>query len=73
MNALELRPEVITPFNTDAMSGLMNEEQIADRIEALKEYLAGLVEVFAKPVLEFMADGEIKTSTVIGKHFRNEL
>jgi len=69
---LELHPEVITPFYTDSMSGLLDETQIAERIEALKAYLSALVEVFEKPVLEFMADGEIKTVTVIAKHFQTE-
>jgi uncharacterized protein len=69
---LELRPEVITPFYTDAMSGLLDEAGIEGRIADLKSYLSGLVEVFRKPVLAFMADQEIKTSTVIAKHFRAE-
>lgn len=69
---LELRPELITPFYTGAMSGLLDEAQIEQRITLLEAYLAGLVPVFEKPVLDFMADQEIKTSTVIAKHFRVE-
>jgi hypothetical protein len=70
--ALELHPERIIPFYTGAMSGLLDEAQIEDRIRTLETYLAGLIPVFRKPVLDFMADGEIKTSTVIAKHFRAE-
>ena len=66
---LQLHPEAITPFYTEAMSSLLDEAAIEGKIATLRTYLGGLVEVFRKPVLEFMADGEIKTSTVIAKHF----
>jgi len=70
--ALELHPEVVTPFYTGAMAGLLDAAGIQDRLETLRAYLAGLVDVFQKPVLSFMADQEIKTATVIAKHFRME-
>lgn len=70
--ALELHPEAVAPFYTGAMAGLLDAAGIQDRLETLRAYLAGLVDVFRKPVLSFMADREIKTATVIAKHFGME-
>jgi uncharacterized protein len=70
--ALELHPEAVTPFYTGAMSGLLDGSGIQDRLETLRAYLDGLVDVFKKPVLTFMADQEIKTATVIARHFGME-
>jgi predicted nucleotidyltransferase len=67
--ALKLNPEAITPFYHHAMSHHLNEEEISTAIEQLDSYLEQRVDIWAKPVIEFMADEQIKTSTLIAKHF----
>ena len=70
--ALALNPDAITPFYQDAMSRLFSEEEIWQGIKRLDSYLEQHLPTITKPVLSFMADQEIKTGTLIGKHFRTD-
>lgn len=70
--AMELNPDAIRPLYTDAMSHHLSEEEILSRIEHVDRYLLEKSEIFKKPVLDFMADQQIKTMTLIAKHFRAE-
>ena len=67
--ALKLNPEVITPFYQEAMSHHFSEEEISKSIESIDRYLEQHLDILKKPVIEFMADEQIKTSTLIAKHF----
>lgn len=70
--ALALNPTAITPLYQDAMSRLFSDEEIRQAIKNLESYLKQHLPIIAKPVLTFMADQEIKTGTLIGKHFSTE-
>lgn len=70
--ALAFNPEAITPFYQDAMSRHLSAEEINEGIQKLDSYLEQHLDILMKPVLEFMADQEIKTSTLIAKHFNIE-
>ena len=70
--ALKLNPEVITPFYQEAMSHHFSEEEASRAIENLDKYLEQRLDIIKKPVIEFMADEQIKTSTLISKHFHME-
>lgn len=70
--ALKLNPDIINPLYSEAMSHHMSEEEIAKCIELIDRYLEKHMDVYKKPVLEFMADQEIKTMTLISKHFHAE-
>jgi len=70
--ALELDPELIAPFYQDAMSCHLSEEEIMRTIEKIDQYLIKHLEVIKKPVIEFMSNEEIKTVTLIAKHFNLE-
>lgn len=70
--ALRLNPEVITPFYQEAMSHHLSEAEIIKTIEKLDCYLEQHLEIIKKPVIEFMSDQEIKTVTLIAKHFHLE-
>ncbi|WP_019911976.1 hypothetical protein [Paenibacillus sp. HW567] len=67
--ALVLNPEAIVPFYQEAMSHHMSVEEIKNGIERLDQVLEQHLSIFAKPVIEFMSDQEIKTVTLINKHF----
>jgi hypothetical protein len=67
--ALKLNPDVITPFYQAAMSHHFSEEEIMEAIGKIERYLEQHMDVIKKPVIEFMSDQEIKTSTLIAKHF----
>lgn len=70
--AIRLNPEAITPFYQEAMSHHLSEEEVSDAIEKLDRYLEGHIDIIKKPVIEFMSDQQIKTSTLIAKHFKVE-
>jgi predicted nucleotidyltransferase/predicted transcriptional regulator len=69
---LKLKPEVITPFYQDAMSHLLSEDEVSIAIDKLDSYLMQRLEIISKPVIDFMSDEQIKTSTLIAKHFKLE-
>jgi predicted nucleotidyltransferase len=70
--ALEINPEAIIPFYQDAMSHHLSEHELTETISKIDRYLEQNIDVIKKPVIEFMADQEIKTITVIAKHFQME-
>ncbi len=62
-------PDAINPFYQEAMARHLSEQEIRQGIDTLYAYLEQHLDVIAQPILDFMADGEIKTSTLISKHF----
>ncbi len=67
--ALKLNPDAINPFYQGAMSGHMSEQEIQQGIDRLYAYIEQHLEIITKPIIAFMADQEIKTGTLIAKHF----
>lgn len=70
--ALKLNPDAINPFYQDAMSRHLSEQEIQHGIDTLYAYMKQHLDIITKPVLAFMADQEIKTSTLIAKHFNTD-
>lgn len=70
--ALDINPEMISTFYQEAMSHHFSEEEIARAIEKIDKYLEQHLDILKKPVIEFMSDEQIKTSTLISKHFHME-
>ncbi len=67
--AIKLNSEVIAPFYQQAMSHHFSEEEVSTAIEKLDSYLKQRLDIISKPVIDFMSDEQIKTSTLISKHF----
>jgi DNA-binding transcriptional regulator YhcF (GntR family) len=70
--AIKINPEAIAPFYQDAMSHCLSEQEIISAIQKIDIYLEQNMDLFKKPVIEFMADQEIKTTTLIAKQFHVE-
>jgi hypothetical protein len=70
--ALEIRPEVILPFYSEAMSHHFTEGEAAQAIEKIDLYLEQHLDILTKPVIEFMSDQQIKTVTLLAKHFHTD-
>lgn len=66
------RADMITPFYEEAMSRPLSKEDIESRLQIIDNYLEEHLDVIKKPVVEFMADGEIITLTIITKHFHTD-
>jgi predicted nucleotidyltransferase len=67
--AAALNPEIMKIFYFDTMSHHMSEEEILYAIDKLDNYLEQHLDIIKKPVIEFMADQQIKTVTLLSKHF----
>ena len=67
--ALQVSPELMRRVYLDPMSRLYGEAEVEGAIAALEAYLDSHLDVIAKPVLAFLSDGEVKTGTLIRKHF----
>lgn len=70
--ALSLRPDIMNPFYQEAMSHHLSEDEIEKRIQLIDQYLEDHLNVISEPVIDFMSDQEIKTLTLITKHFHTE-
>ncbi|MDF2802608.1 MAG: nucleotidyltransferase [Anaerocolumna sp.] len=67
--ALEVNPDVIIPFYQEALSHHFNEEELLKAIDFIDSYLDSRLDIIAQPVKDFMKDEEIKTVTILAKHF----
>ncbi|WP_040952763.1 nucleotidyltransferase [Gorillibacterium massiliense] len=70
--ALALNPDAITPFYQNAMSHHMSEAEIAAGIKGIESYLERHIPVYSKPVIAYLSDQELKTVTLMAKHFQTE-
>jgi hypothetical protein len=70
--ALEINPQMINTFYQGAMSHHFSEEEILEAIDKIDKYLEQHLDILSKPVIEFMSDQEIKTCTLISKHFHSD-
>jgi uncharacterized protein len=69
--ALELEPELLRPFYQDAMSHHYSEEEIMKAIQSIDAYLVRNIEVIQQPVIDYLSDQEVKTVTMLNKHFHS--
>jgi len=72
LKAYKLNPHLITPYYHNAMSHYYSQEELQAAIDGIDAYLEQQLEVIKKPVLEYMADQEMKTVTMITMYFRTE-
>lgn len=67
--AVALNPGLLKTFYQEAMSRHYSIEELKAAIGKIDSYLMSKLDIIQKPVIEFMGDNEIKTSTLIAKHF----
>jgi uncharacterized protein len=67
--AQALNPRLLERFYLNPMSRLWSREGLLEAMEALDGYLELAMDIWKKPVLACLADGEIKTLTLIGAYF----
>lgn len=67
--ALEYNPEVMRVFYREPMEHLLTEAELMDRVKQLDSYLEDKMDLFRKPVIEYLSDQEIKTTSLIANHF----
>jgi len=72
LKACTLSPGLIEPYYQEAMSHHYSEEEIFNAIQGIDRYLEQQLDIIKKPVVKFMSDQELKTVTLITKHFHSE-
>ncbi len=72
LKAFTLNPDMITPYYQGAMSHHYSVEEIEAAIVKLEGYLEHHLDIIKRPVVEYMADGEMKTVTMITKYFHTD-
>ncbi len=68
--ALDLNLPVMKVFYQQPMEKLLTEEELEDGLKQLDHYIEDKIDLFKKPVIEYLSDLQIKTITMIAKHFR---
>lgn len=72
LKASLLSPELIKIFYQDAMSHHFSADEVRYCISFIDKYLEDNLDAIKEPVIDFMKDGEIKTLTLLTKHFHTE-
>lgn len=70
--AIDLNPEIIKIFYQEPMTHLMTEAEITNGLKKLDLYLEDKIDLFKKPVVEYLSDSEIKTASMIAKRLGSE-
>lgn len=70
LRAREINPELMKFLYDDPMNMKLEETQLSAIIEKIDGYMKNHLDLISSPVLEYMKDGEIKTLTVLSKHFK---
>lgn len=72
MKAYALNPNLITPYYQEAMSHQYSTVELLNAIHGMEHYLEQNLDVIKKPVLDFMADCQMKTVTMFSDFFHME-
>jgi uncharacterized protein len=70
--ALKLNPEVMEVFYREPMNHLLSVTELQTRLERLEGYIQEKMDFFQKPVIAYLADGEIKTVAMIAQQLHTE-
>ena len=68
----ERSPEQMAPFYQNPLSGRLSEEELWSAIWEIGQALDRHLDAISRSVLEFMADQQLKTVTLLAKHFHME-
>lgn len=67
--AIDCNPEIMRVFYREPMERLLTEEELFDRVKLLDSYLEDKMDLFKKPIIEYLSDQEIKTTSMLANHF----
>jgi len=70
--ALEYNPQMMQVFYHTPMQRPLTETDLAEGAELLDAYLTEKMEIFKQPVLEYLADGEVKTTSMVAQRFHTD-
>lgn len=70
--ALALNPEAVKPFYNDLLERRLTEDELEGKLQQLDDYIHSKMPIFQQPVLEYLADREVKTASMIAKLLHTE-
>lgn len=70
--ALDYNPRMMQVFYYTPMQRPLTDADLAEGVELLEAYLTEKMELFKRPVLEYLADGEVKTTSMIAARFHTD-
>ncbi|WP_342423580.1 helix-turn-helix domain-containing protein [Paenibacillus sp. FSL E2-0178] len=70
LTVLDTKPELVAPLYSEAMSRRLTESEIGAAIDGIGLFIDGKLDLLKVPVLDYLADGEIRTVTLLAKHFK---
>ncbi len=70
--AIDINPEIMRIFYKEPMEHLMTEAELSDRVKQLDLYLEDKIDIIKKPIIEYLSDQEIKTTSMIANHFSSD-
>ena len=73
LQATAINPRLIDTFYLEPMSRAMTEQEIRDLLRQMDEYIMAHMDAIMNVARDCFGDGEIKTGTMISKHFRSDM
>lgn len=70
--AIDFNPGIMRVFYREPMAHLMTEDELADGLRQLDQYIEDKMTLFKRPVMEYLSDQEIKTTAMIAKRFGSD-
>lgn len=70
LTVLDTKPELMAPLYSEAMSRRLTEAEIGAAIDGIGLFIDGKLDLLKVPVLDYLADGEVRTVTLLAKHFK---
>lgn len=70
--ALGYNPRMMQVFYHAPMQRALTEAELTEGVALLEKYLTEKMEIFKQPVLEYLADGEVKTTSMIAERFHTD-
>jgi predicted nucleotidyltransferase len=70
--AIELNPEIMKVFYQEPMEHLMTETELKEGLLKLDNYIEDKISIFKKPIIEYLSEQEIKTTTMIAKWMHSD-
>lgn len=72
LSMLERSPAQLAPFYQNPLSGQLSEAELWSAIREMERVLDRHLEAMSRPVMEFMSDQQLKTMTMLTRHFHME-
>lgn len=70
LRVMELAPELLAPFYSDALSHSYEETELLSAITEMDAFLLGKLELIKRPVVAFMGEGKPKSVTLLARYFQ---